>query len=255
VSLRLVVADDDDDYRLLVRLALEGEPDLEIVADVATSEELAVSVSADVDVVLLDASMPGAVEAVPAVQARHPAVRFVVTSSLPVGHVADSVARVGAVGSLAKDIPLARLPDAIRELGKLVDVAELALHSKARTLPGVPASARASRQVLAAALDGWCDAEVQDAAALLVSELVTNGVRHAGTDVEMRIAVGASTVRVEIGDRNPDVPIMRTPQPTDVGGRGMRIVDELSLRWGIQARRTGKSVWFELPRRPTERPA
>jgi DNA-binding NarL/FixJ family response regulator len=255
VSLHLVVADDDPDYRRLVALALEGQADLEIVGEAATAAELADQVGPDVDLVLLDASMPGAVEAVPALQEAHPSVRFVVVSSLPAGHVADAVARVRAVGSLAKDIPLSRLPDAIKDLGALVDAVELALHSEERTLPGVPASARTSRQVLAAALDGWCDAEVQDAAALMISELVTNGIRHAGSDVRVRIAVGARTVRVEIGDQSPDVPVMRTPQPTDIGGRGMRIVDELSLRWGIEARRTGKSVWFELPRRPGALPA
>ena len=255
MSLQIVVADDDPDYRRLVGLALEPADDLDVVGEAATTDELATRLGPGIDLVLLDASMPGAVEAVPGLQADHPAVRFVVTSSLPVGHVADSVARIRAVGSLAKDIPLARLPDAIRQLGAFVDAAELALHSERRTLPGVPASARASRQVLAAALEGWCDAEVQDAAALLISELVTNGVRHAEGDVRVRISVGARTVRVEIGDESPRMPVMRTPQPTDIGGRGMRIVDDLSLRWGIEARRTGKSVWFELPRRPEELPA
>jgi DNA-binding NarL/FixJ family response regulator len=252
VTLHVVVADDDPDYRLLVTLALEDDPDLEVVAEAASAADLVERLGPGVDVVLLDASMPGAVEAVPALQVAHPGARFVVVSSLPAGHVADAVARVRAVGALAKDIPLSRLPDAIKDLGALVDAVELALHSEERTLPGVPASARAARQVLAAALDGWCEAEVQDAAALMISELVTNGIRHAASDVRVRISVGARTVRVEIGDQSPDVPVMRTPQPTDIGGRGMRIVDELSMRWGIEARRTGKSVWFELPRRSEE---
>jgi DNA-binding NarL/FixJ family response regulator len=252
MTLRLVVADDDADYRLLVRLALEGEADLEVVGEAASASELKEAVSGGVDLVLLDASLPGAVEVASSLRRSSPAARLVLTSSLPAGHVADSVARAGAVGSLAKDIPLIRLPDALRELGALVDAAELALQSESATLPGVPASARASRQALTSLLDGWCGDEVRDAAALLISELVTNGVRHAGTDVGMRISVGAHTVRVEIDDHNPEVPVMRSPEPTDIGGRGMRIVDELSLRWGVQARRTGKSVWFELPRGPAD---
>jgi CheY-like chemotaxis protein len=252
VTLRVVVADDDDDYRLLVRLALDDQPDLTVVGEAASTPQLADLMAGPVDLVLLDASLPGALEAAPGLRRSAPMTRLVLTSSLPAGHIADATARAGAVGSLAKDIPLARLPDALRELGALVDAAELALQSESATLPGVPASARASRQVLAGILDGWCGDDVRDAAALLISELVTNGVRHAGTDVGVRISVGAHTVRVEIDDQNPVVPVMRSPAPTDIGGRGMRIVDDLALRWGVQARRTGKSVWFELPRRLAE---
>jgi DNA-binding NarL/FixJ family response regulator len=252
VTLRIVVADDDPDYRLLLRLALDAAAELSVVDEATSAQELIEVVTADVDVVLLDASLPGALRAAPVLRAARPRARLVLTSSLPAAHVADAVASAGAVGSLAKDIPLARLPDAIRELGTLVDAAQRALHSEAAILPGHPASARAARKVLTAALDGWCGDEVRDAAALLISELVTNGIRHAATDVDVRISLGSRTVRVEIGDRSPVVPVLRSPEPTDIGGRGMRIVDELSLRWGVQARRTGKVVWFELPRRPVE---
>lgn len=247
MTLRLVVVDDDADYRLLVGLALEGEADLSLVGEASRADELA-AIEGPVDLVLLDASLPGAVALGATLRAEQPATRLVLTSSLPAGHVADAVARVGAVGSLAKDIPLGRLPDSVRQLGALVDAAEQALQTEHTTLPGIPNSARASRKVLLAAIDGWGAPDTRDKAALLISELVTNVVRHAATDVDVRIAVGASTVRVEVGDRNPEVPVIRSPEPTDVGGRGMRIVDELSMRWGVEARRTGKSVWFELPR-------
>lgn len=252
MTLRLVVADDDPDYRLLVRLALDHEADLVVVGEATCADDLLGAVEHDVDLVLLDASLPGALAVIPALRAARPAARLVLTSSLPAGHVADAVARAAAVGSLAKDIPLGRLPDAIRQLGTLVEAAERALQTERTLLPQVPASARASRQVLLGVLEGWTSDETRDAAALLISELVTNVVRHAATDVDVRIAVGSRTVRVEVTDRNPQVPVVRSPAPTDVGGRGMRIVDELSLRWGVEARRTGKSVWFELPRQRAE---
>jgi anti-sigma regulatory factor (Ser/Thr protein kinase) len=125
------------------------------------------------------------------------------------------------------------------------------LRTEQATLPGIPASARTSRQLLLAALEGWGAADTREKATLLISELVTNVVRHAGTDVDLRIAMGARTVRVEVGDSNPTIPVIRTPAPTDLGGRGMRIVDDLAVRWGMEARRTGKSVWFELTRDPS----
>jgi DNA-binding NarL/FixJ family response regulator len=252
VTLRLVVVDDDPDYRLLVRLALDDEADLLVAGEATSADELLGVVDDDVDLVLLDASLPGALAAVPTLRAARPGARLVLTSSLPARHVADAVARVAAVGSLAKDIPLRGLPVAVRQLGSLVEAAERALQTRRTMLPQVAASARASRQVLLGVLDGWISDETRDAAALLISELVTNVVRHAATDVDVRIAVGARTVRVEVSDRNPEVPVLRSPAPTDVGGRGMRIVDELSLRWGVEARRTGKCVWFELPRHSAE---
>lgn len=247
MTLRLLVVDDDPDHRLILRHALEGCEDLVLVGEAASTDEVAAADLVDVDVVVLDASLPGVLGLAEVVGGS--ATRLVLTSSLPAPYVTDAVVRSGAVGSLAKDIPVARLPAAIRELGSLAGAVERAMHTARRSLPGEPASARASRQALVAALEGWASDEITDAAELLVSEVVTNVVRHAGTDLDVGIAIGPTTVRVEITDRNPELPVMRSPEPTDVGGRGMRIVAELASRWGIDARRSGKSVWFELPRR------
>lgn len=252
MTLRLVVVDDDDDYRLILRHAVEGCEDLELADEASSALDVHPSGLDAIDLVLLDASLPGAMRL--AALVRESAVRLVLTSSLPAPYVTDAVVRSGAVGSLAKDIPVARLPAAIRELGALAGAVERAMQTARQSLPGEPASARASRQALVSVLDGWATDEIRDAAELLVSEVVTNVVRHAGTDLGVAIAVGPTTVRVEITDRNPDLPVMRSPEPTDVGGRGMRIVAELASRWGIDARRSGKSVWFELPRRRSSHP-
>ena len=97
-------------------------------------------------------------------------------------------------------------------------------------------------------LEGWCDPDVLYDVELLITELVTNGVQHAVSDVDVRIAVGATTVRVEVGDCSPTEPVVRTALLNDTDGRGMRIVDQVASRWGVDVRRTGKCVWFELPR-------
>ena len=68
--------------------------------------------------------------------------------------------------------------------------------------------------------------------------------------VAVRIAVTATTIRVEVTDRHPELPVMRSPEANESSGRGMRIVDQTATRWGVQARRTGKCVWFEVPRGP-----
>ncbi len=88
--------------------------------------------------------------------------------------------------------------------------------------------------------------------ALLVSELVTNGVRHAGAgpDAPVRLAVQVEEdrIRVEVSDNGQGFdhgPL--PPDPGRAGGWGLRLVDALSERWGVE--RDGKTVvWFEVQR-------
>jgi len=247
--LRLVVADDDADYRLLVGLAVAREPELTVIGEAGGMAELVgVAASTAPDVILIDASMPGALASLSAVRAAAPDARVVLTSSLPAGQVAGTVAAAGAVGSLAKDVPVRHLAAAIIELGALVTTAERALRTARTALPQAAESVRASRQLARRALDGWCDVDVQASVELLISELTTNGIRHADSDIDVRISIGANHVRVEVADRSEIAPTVLNAGSDDASGRGMRIVDELASRWGVQRRRTGKCVWFELPR-------
>ena len=249
MTVRVAVADDDRDYRLLVRLAVEGHAEVAFAGEASTGEELVDLVAGGgVDLVLLDASLAGAGETVARLREEAPAVPVALTSSLPPNMVATTVARLGALGSLAKDIPPRDLPAAIAELGAFTVAIERSLRTTRVALPHDLQSARASRGVARSTLAGWCDDDVRESALLLISELVTNGIRQAGTDLDVRIALGSDVLRVEVCDRDPTLPVMRTPAISDTGGRGMRLVDQLSLRWGVQARRSGKCVWFELPR-------
>lgn len=79
---------------------------------------------------------------------------------------------------------------------------------------------------------------------LLTSELVTNAIRHGRTEMLVTVDVDDERVRVEVADRNPARPQLRVPDET--GGRGLRLVDELSDRWGVHGGRPGKTVWFEI---------
>jgi anti-sigma regulatory factor (Ser/Thr protein kinase) len=90
-----------------------------------------------------------------------------------------------------------------------------------------------------------------DTVELLTSEVVTNALVHAravgadeGPDLVVRIHRGS--VRVEVYDVSPEVPVRRNPEPMDPGGRGMCIVDELARDWGVDHLPTGKRVWFEV---------
>ena len=88
---------------------------------------------------------------------------------------------------------------------------------------------------------------------LLVSELATNSVRHAGCDesdeLSMEAAVEADHVRVRLFDQGEgfDVHTPRPPESGSAGGYGLVLLERLSDRWGIQ-RGNGFSVWFEVQR-------
>ena len=247
--LDVVVADDDPDYRLLIGLALEGESDLRVVGKVFDAVELLDVVErVRPDIVLLDASLYRGVAAAARLHDIAPATRIVLTSSLPARSISATVAAARAVGYLAKDVPVRRIPDALREIAALVAGAERAVRTAEAALALDRTSPRQSRQLARLALTGWCDDEVLSSIELLISELVSNSVEHAETDVDVRIAVGTTMARVEVTDRSPSVPVMRSPDDYSPDGRGMLIVDKVATRWGVQARRTSKCVWFEIPR-------
>lgn len=110
------------------------------------------------------------------------------------------------------------------------------------TLPrgsGAPGAARRFVRRLA-----WVS-EQREVVELLVSELVTNAVRHARGDIEVTIgAIIRGRIRVSIGDGSPSRPAIREPKLE--GGHGLRLVEALADRWGVDQRVGGKTVWFEI---------
>jgi anti-sigma regulatory factor (Ser/Thr protein kinase) len=85
---------------------------------------------------------------------------------------------------------------------------------------------------------------------LLVSELVTNSVRHSGTrppdSVGLDVAVDSGTIRVEVRDGGAGFePSPRDQDRSRAGGWGLYLVDRLADRWGV-ARNHATRVWFEI---------
>lgn len=83
-------------------------------------------------------------------------------------------------------------------------------------------------------------------AELLVSEVVTNALLHAGTPVDVGAWVSDAGLRVEIGDGGASLPTLRHHATTAGTGRGLRLLHEMVERWGVQSHADGKTVWFEL---------
>lgn len=90
-------------------------------------------------------------------------------------------------------------------------------------------------------------ADVSDTAALLVSELVTNVVVHARTDIALHIRPDGQRLHVEIADQDPRGQVRLFPlDPAAPRGRGVHLVSVLAADWGVIPHATGKTVWFEL---------
>ncbi len=113
------------------------------------------------------------------------------------------------------------------------------------TTTQAPSTARAFLRT-AACLDH--NARVLDEAELLVSELTTNAVLHGAPPITVRVECdGSRGLHVSVKDDDPQAPFARSAEDDDESGRGIRLVDVISDRWGVEHRTgDGKEVWFQL---------
>lgn len=116
-----------------------------------------------------------------------------------------------------------------------------------RSFSRKPESVAAARRFATQALAGTA-ADVLDAVELMVSELATNCIRHTNTAFDLKVERSKSNIRVEVTDRATGTPVMRSPGPDELTGRGLQIVNMLAQAWGVEQRTaSGKTVWFTLP--------
>jgi anti-sigma regulatory factor (Ser/Thr protein kinase) len=117
------------------------------------------------------------------------------------------------------------------------------------TLDRGPGAAAKARRGLAR-LRGDLDAPLMETLRLLVTELVTNSVKHTGArTVELTVLVGRSSVRTEVTDAGPGFNPAKTGSPSnDHTGWGLFLVERLAERWGVDKDGGATSVWFELRR-------
>lgn len=100
---------------------------------------------------------------------------------------------------------------------------------------------------MAETLSAWRLGDWEEPAALIASELVTNAVRHAGTELTVRLRKAASEVTIEVADGVADrEPHVGSPDPRVAGGVGLVIVGRLAEAWGVEKHRDGKCVWARL---------
>jgi two-component sensor histidine kinase len=116
-----------------------------------------------------------------------------------------------------------------------------------RLFPNVPTAVTHARRYVSDLLHD-VDPDTADAAAVMVSELATNSLRHAASHFIVCVDRSADEIEISVEDSGPGAPVPQAPNPGDASGRGLQIVAALSSRWGVTPRLDGpgKKVWFTI---------
>ncbi|GIH10354.1 hypothetical protein Rhe02_84210 [Rhizocola hellebori] len=126
-----------------------------------------------------------------------------------------------------------------RESGEAREVAVMPLTAN-------PLAAAAGRRFAVDTLAKWKLTALQTNASMVVTELVSNAVRHTGAPLALRLQHRAHRLIVEVADGDERQPRQLRPALLDEGHRGLFIVNKLSQRWGTRPTAEGKVVWAEL---------
>jgi anti-sigma regulatory factor (Ser/Thr protein kinase) len=117
---------------------------------------------------------------------------------------------------------------------------------EALDLPAHSSSPRRARQFVDEVLHRWQRDGAIDRLALIASELVTNAVRHARTEITIELSTEEGAVHLEVFDRGGGQPVFLDSDPEQPGGLGLPIVEALASSWGMRPRDGGKGVWAEV---------
>jgi len=125
-----------------------------------------------------------------------------------------------------------------------------------RRLPVQPMSLPIARNWLGDVVGVWGTAgqlpagpssdDLLDTAQLLLTELLSNALRHSETPILVAAALQDGRLRVDVTDSGHRMPKLRQARPGETAGRGLQLVDSLSSSWGVTPLEHGKRVWFEL---------
>ncbi|MFD9675108.1 SpoIIE family protein phosphatase [Streptomyces sp. NPDC059981] len=118
-------------------------------------------------------------------------------------------------------------------------------------VPYEPSEVATVRNAAARKIDAWGLGELGFATELILSELITNALRHGGAPVRVRLLYD-HTLTCEVWDGSSTAPHLRYAATTDEGGRGLFLVAQLSEHWGTRYTPSGKVIWAEqhLPGTP-----
>ncbi|WP_320778344.1 SpoIIE family protein phosphatase [Streptomyces sp. CRN 30] len=113
-------------------------------------------------------------------------------------------------------------------------------------VPADPAAVARTRGQVLDQMAFWGLRETAFTTELVVSELVTNAIRHGAPPIQLRLIHDDTTLICEVSDSSGTAPHLRRAKTFDEGGRGLLLVARLTQRWGSRHTAEGKTIWAEL---------
>jgi PAS domain S-box-containing protein len=113
-------------------------------------------------------------------------------------------------------------------------------------VPAYPAAVESARRFAAEQLTAWGFAGAEFLTELVVSEMVTNAIRHGAPPIQLRL-IRDRTLVCEVSDGSSTAPHLRRARVFDEGGRGLLLIAQLTQSWGTRQTPTGKTIWCEQP--------
>ena len=245
------MVDDSPDLRDLLILALTRSGRFEVIGEAGdgiTGLDLVRTVQPDL--LLLDLGMPGlsGLDVLPQIRLASPPTTVVVISGYPRHELERHVAARGAAGYVEKGLSVKSLVDEIIATAGVLQLVTVALDEARSDFDHDLRSGSQARRFVTEALERWDCGSALDTVQLLVSELVTNAIVHAGSRPNVAVLLMPKAIRVEVADQAAVQPAPRDATDDDESGRGLFLLDELSSAWGVDSSEGGKTVWFEVPR-------
>ncbi|WP_435744297.1 response regulator [Nocardioides sp. SYSU DS0663] len=252
MTARVLLVEDVDEVRRLLRVLVRRQAGLEVVGEASTAAQaLRLAAENQPDVVLLDLGLPDLAgrELFARVRDAAPRARIVVfTGTEPDDNGFWAEHTAGYVLKGAEPDYLVRvLQDAADQGPPPGGPGEDGAAYAAASFPDVLESVPAARTFALEHIARWDLGRHEHDVALIVTELAANAVTHAASPFEVRLRSGGAQLRVEVRDESPRTP---EPQPfseTRESGRGMLLVSALSTAWGIEPiPGAGKVTWAEI---------
>ena len=116
------------------------------------------------------------------------------------------------------------------------------------SLSAGPETVPAARHFAMSYLAQWpLRPDVRDDAELMVSELVTNALRHGPPPIYLDVSLRGNRIRISVADSSRVAPQAMAATTWSEGGRGLALLQAVAADWGSEMASSGKRVWCELP--------
>lgn len=117
-------------------------------------------------------------------------------------------------------------------------------------IPATAIGPTIGRRLVTELLRQWGLPQLSEAARLIVSELVSNALRHAPgpTSYPLRVQRRGPSVRLYVADSSAAAPTILAPDERAAHGRGMQMIAAVASAWGVEQQAAGKQVWVDVDR-------